>query len=110
MSISLATRSVNLPFPSSPHWVPTTTVAGTRFSVRSVAGLRTSVPPPKWGSSRAAAGGGVGTGDRKVFDKVFCPLTTGYRPREGRRGLTSRPEVRPDRGRDVLLLAERKER
>ena len=29
MCISLATRSVNLPFPSSPHWVPTTTVAGT---------------------------------------------------------------------------------
>src|ERR1700728_3531211 len=30
MSISRARRSVSLPFPSSPHWVPTTTVAGTR--------------------------------------------------------------------------------
>src|SRR5579875_4180899 len=30
--MSLATRSVSLPFPSSPHWVPTTTVAGTRDS------------------------------------------------------------------------------
>src|SRR5580658_5918282 len=30
MSISRARRSVSFPFPSSPHWVPTTTVAGTR--------------------------------------------------------------------------------
>src|SRR5205823_10398177 len=33
IDISLARRSVSLPFPSSPHWVPTTTVAGTRVSL-----------------------------------------------------------------------------
>src|SRR5918994_1344723 len=31
--ISLAKRSVNLPLPSSPHWVPTTMVAGTSRSL-----------------------------------------------------------------------------
>src|SRR5207237_3981784 len=29
IDISLARMSVSLPFPSSPHWVPTTTVPGT---------------------------------------------------------------------------------
>ena len=29
--MSRARRSVSFPFPSSPHWVPTTTVAGTRL-------------------------------------------------------------------------------
>src|SRR3974390_2824585 len=43
MPISLARRSVSLPLPSSPHWVPTTTVAGTRDSSVAKSGLRTSV-------------------------------------------------------------------
>src|SRR5271167_1927181 len=42
-SISLARRSVSFPLPSSPHWVPTTTVAGTRLSSVAKSGLRTSV-------------------------------------------------------------------
>src|SRR5207342_1713695 len=35
IAVSLARRSVTFPLPSSPHWVPTTTVAGTAGSSRS---------------------------------------------------------------------------
>src|SRR5580692_8040325 len=60
MCISLARRSVSLPLPSSPHWVPTTTVAGTRHSSVAKSGLRASVartPPadPRDGQVTARA-------------------------------------------------------
>src|SRR5271166_2469360 len=83
MSISRARRSVNLPFPSSPHWVPTTTVAGTRLSVRSVASDYAPVyRSPKSGSQDA---------------RVSAPGHAGYVPPRGRGGPSGSPG-RPRRG------------
>src|SRR5664280_1346478 len=45
MSISRARRSVNFPLPSSPHWVPTTTVAGTGLP-RELPRCPSSLPHP----------------------------------------------------------------
>jgi hypothetical protein len=70
MCISLATRSVSFPLPSSPHWVPTTTVAGTWVQA-SRCGVRTRLAPcgaSSNGSARLACGspgetvGAIGAG------------------------------------------------
>src|ERR1700728_1257283 len=84
MSISRARRSVSLPFPSSPHWVPTTTVAGTRLSVRSVASDYAQVyPSPKSGYEIAG------------FRHSGSESAGGFVPRG--RGIGRKGRGRPDR-------------
>src|SRR5205814_9885136 len=60
IDISLASRSVSLPLPSSPHWVPTTTVPGTRFSLDSMRDY--SEAYPSGGVGRAASPSGSAAG------------------------------------------------
>src|SRR3984957_15859523 len=75
MSISRAKRSVSFPLPSSPHWVPTTTVAGTSH-LRSICGLRTTVALPDMGVSKPAgvsqpaAGVGAWGGDDGMSNEL----------------------------------------
>ncbi len=66
--MSLARRSVSLPFPSSPHWVPTTTVAGTsrlRIFLREVAPLPGRLCS---GSRHAQCSPGSGEDELALFD------------------------------------------
>src|ERR1700722_16173089 len=67
MCISRAKRSVSFPFPSSPHWVPTTTVAGTRY-LRSLCRIthNCSAPGRVAGKERGGAG-------RKAFSPLLGP-------------------------------------
>src|ERR1039458_7640272 len=114
MCISRARRSVSLPFPSSPHWVPTTTVAGTRLSVRQVASDYAPVyPSPKWGSECAggfgvrSGGGAVGprpgsgsplalTSSKTVNDSGYSSGTTSPARASGALGAVHAP-IRPHR-------------
>src|SRR5271168_3782604 len=90
MCISEASRSVSFPLPSSPHWVPTTTVAGTRSPRSLVAADYAPLYPgrnggPKWGSFTALAAMGTRRGE---------PATA---PKKGAKGGGQRADRSPRR-------------
>src|SRR5580698_2809430 len=100
MCISDETRSVNLPLPSSPHWVPTTTVAGTHLSVRSALRITHHFTLPETGVRSASCFTARRTGVLANWHRPAVPVPQKGGPGGGRRADRETGRLRGGQRRD----------